>query len=283
MPCGVNCPTCGTDGTLLANEAISRQLNAAHELAAPTPVRLRVDRPAPTTALVVATPEAASPVQEQPRRFYTRSLEPDGPPPPSAENIPMGILGGLIAGFAAMMLWYGLTLATGRNFGAVAWLVGLMTGLGVRVLGRDGTAMLGVIAAGCASAAILGGEFLNVNDQINKDIAEMSNEAYQEQLTAAKEAVAATSDDQIKTWLANNAHYGSDVSSANVDTFRSNIQPRLKAFVNGQPSQEEYSRDYKARVDAVNSRFKIFNDSISLFTILFVCFGIASAYRIGSA
>src|SRR5262249_10847111 len=150
--------------------------------------------PAPPAA---AGPAAPPPPSASPQRYgYTRTLEPDKAPPPSGENIPMGILGGVIAAFIGMLIWYSITLATDRHFGIVAWGLGVLVGVGVRTLGKDGTPFLGFIAAVCACLSILGGDYMLVNHVINKNIHDLSSIAYAAQMEAAREAVKLKSDDQ---------------------------------------------------------------------------------------
>jgi hypothetical protein len=293
MPCTINCPTCGVDGTHLANEVIAQAHVAppaqhtmapaavASPAAAPSTGGLRINRPAAAPA--PASPETAEAPSAPPQKIFTRAMtESPETPLESDENIPLGILGGLIAGAIAMVGWYFVTTASGRDFGILAWLVGIVTGLGVRMLGRDSTALLGTIAAICACLAILGGKFMATNHIIHKVSTRMADQAYQEQLENAKEGLNAKSDQDIKNWIAKNDKTEGEIPQKEIERFREQRLAKMQAFVDGKPSRAEFEKTVESRINTWNFRYKIFQSSISLFTILFLCFGIASAYRIAS-
>jgi hypothetical protein len=292
MPCAIICPACGADDTQLANEflaASSRPVSAAQgtssDAANPDAGRLRVNRPGASAASEKPTSLTAEPAGAPPKKFYTRSMssEADKPPPPSEENIPRGILGGVIAGAIGMGIWYLLTVVTGREFGIVAWFIGFLVGFGVRALGRQGTALLGVIAAICAALAILGGQFLEVNIVVNKALRAESESAYLAQLDSAKEGIDLKSDDEVRTWIAKYAPPENAISAQDIADFHSNVQTNLQKFINGEPSRQQFERAFISQIDSFSLRYRVFNKTISLFTVLWVCFGIVSAYKIGSA
>jgi hypothetical protein len=285
MPCGVNCPACGVDGTQLANQAISESQFTPPPTSAPPPSGLRINRPAASTTAPQA-PTSAPPAEPPPpqRYGYTRTLEPDKAPPPRKENVPMGILGGVIAGFVAMLAWYSITLATDRHIGIVAWGVGVLVGVGVRTLGRDGSPFLGFVAAVCACLAILGGDFLLVGHVMNKSLRGFASIAYTGEMAAAREAVSLKTDAEIRKWLEENKKEGSaSVSPKDIDEFRAHGQAEMQDFVNGKPTQEQFEKEFVARMNAFSVKMGILKETLSLFTILWLGLGIASAYRIGSA
>lgn len=72
----------------------------------------------------------------------------------------LGVAGAAIAGVVAMLAWLFLIQVTGYQIGFAAWGVGLLVGLGARVLGREGSRRLGWAAGACALVAILGGLWL---------------------------------------------------------------------------------------------------------------------------
>ena len=285
MPCAVNCPACGADGTQLANESIAQSVSPVMAAAAvpaysapPESSGLRINRPPPPVAAAPAAPDAAVPVPAYPP---TRQYIPKLPVPP-AKAIPLGILGGVIAGGIGMAVWYFLTVATGKEFGVAAWFLGALTGIGVRVLARDGSPMLGYVAAVCACLSILGGQFLAVNTYINRGFVKGAEKAYLKQISLAKEAVNAKSDQEIKSWLRKNQDDGTlEISQADIDAFRDHDQAKMQQLLDGNPSEQEYLKMVIDRIP-FSMRFKIFQGTMSLFTILWLVFGIGSAWRIGS-
>ena len=169
----------------------------------------------------------------------------------------MGILGGVIAGFIAMLAWYTVTVATGYHIGIVAWGVGVLAGLGVRILGRDGSPFLGFVAAVCACLAILGGDFLMVGHVINGNVRELAEQGYERQMTVAREAVTLKSDAEIRNWLEQHKKNESSVSPKNIDDFRDHGQAAYQALLDGKPPKEQYVKDFTARMNSFEVKFTI--------------------------
>src|SRR5687767_5093597 len=70
---------------------------------------------------------------------------------------------GIGAGLAAALLWAGFSYATGRELGWIAWGVGLLVGLGVRLAADDiGGWRPGILAAVIALVSIVCGKYLTV-------------------------------------------------------------------------------------------------------------------------
>lgn len=196
----------------------------------------------------------------------------------------MGLLGGVIAGGIGALIWYGLAAATGRHFGIVAWGIGAMVGIVVRALGREGTQLLGVIAAVCAAAGIFGGQFLGVHVEVNKLVSQMVSSAYEAKMEAAKIAVKAKTDPEIKKWIADeDEKEQSQITAQDIQNFRDKTQPEMQRLLDGTPTRAQFESEMRAQMSSFSMKYEIFKSTISLFTVVFVGLGIASAYRIGSA
>ncbi|HZV34786.1 MAG TPA: hypothetical protein VFB72_09465, partial [Verrucomicrobiae bacterium] len=140
------------------------------------------------------------------------------------------------------------------------------------------------IAAICAAAAIFGGQFLYVNSVVNKVVARKVSSAYAVKTVAAGTAIKAKTDDEIKEWIANKEKKNvSQVTAEEINEFRTKTQPEMQQFLDGTPSRAQFEADLRAKLSSLSMKYEIFQKTISLFTVLFVCFGVASAYRIGSA
>ncbi len=290
MPCNVVCPACGADGTQAANQYITQQTSdvaAAAVPPAPAPSGLRISRPAtsPAEPEPLSAPAAAAAPPPTQKRF-TRALEPDREPPKSEANVPMGILGGVIAGGIAMAGWYFLTLATDRQFGFVAWIIGAFVGMGVRILAREGTPMLGYAAAVCAAVAILGGNFLVVNhivDKVQAGFQEGFARGWEtEQRKFAQEAVSAKTDDQVKAWLVKNGDLEHSPTQQDIKEFREKTVPEMQALLdkkNDPKSSDDLPHPNRI---SFSQKFAIFRNNLGVLNYLFLFFGVASAWRIGS-
>jgi len=194
-----------------------------------------------------------------------------------------GILGGVVGGGVAMACWYFLTMATEREFGFAAWFLGIITGVSVRLFARDGSPVLGYIAAVCATVAILGGEFLVTNSFINKATAELAGvgeTTYNTLIKEANEGVKLQSDAEIKAWLQTNDDSGEQVTTADIANFRKVRQPKMQDLLNGKPPKSDFTKAFTAM--SLSDRFGLFKASLTLFTLLWVGFGVASAWRIAS-
>jgi len=285
MPCPVICPACGADGTQLANQFIASATGPAPipvPPPAPAPSGLRINRPPPAAApLPAAGASPAPPVPPAPG--FTRTYQPPKPLPDGKSTIPRGILGGVIGGGLAMAGWYFLTMATDHEFGIAAWLVGVITGLSVKICARDGSPALAYIAAVCAALAILGGEFLVVNAVLNKVAGEMKgaeHEAYDTMVKQAAEGVKLQTDDEIKAWLQTNDDSGEPVTAQDIENFKKTEQPKMRDLANGKPSFAEFVHD--TNTETVGARFALFKASLTLFSLVWVFFGVGSAWRIAS-
>ncbi len=196
-------------------------------------------------------------------------------------NLPLGIVGAVVAGFVGMLAWYFLIKLTGYEIGYAAWGVGILVGFGARILGRQGSKALGVAAAICAFVAILGGEYLAVKIEADKLLTELIDKAYQNRVEYAKAAEQAQSDDQIKALLVKYEENESP-TAADIKEFRDTTQARLKEFAankSGKSSFERRSSDFRR---SFSYNFTIFKDSVGLLTIVFLLLGVSSAYKIGT-
>ncbi|MFN9880838.1 MAG: hypothetical protein ACK557_20410 [Planctomycetota bacterium] len=78
------------------------------------------------------------------------------------QNLPLAIVGGLVAALVGAAIWAAVTVATGYQIGWMAVGVGFLVGLAVRVLGKGITPIFGVIGAAGALFGCLLGNLLSV-------------------------------------------------------------------------------------------------------------------------
>jgi hypothetical protein len=280
MPCPVVCPACGVDGTQLANQFIA-SASGVPQIPVPPPVPaasgLRINRQPSAAPVPAAAGGPAPPVPPVPA--YTRTYQPPQPPQEDRQSILRGILGGVVGGGVAMAGWYFLTMSSGREFGIAAWFVGVITGLSVKIFARDGSSALAYIAAVCAGIAILGGDFLVTNAIVNK-FAGIQVTVYDEMVKEATEGVKLQTDAEIKAWLQANDDSGDQVTSEDIDNFRKVRQPKMQDLLNGKPSKADFM--HNTNMTSFAMKFTLFKESLSLFTLLWVFFGVGSAWRIAS-
>jgi hypothetical protein len=187
MPYAVNCPVCGVDGTPLANQLISQQLSSRG--APPVPVMASPALVAPAPMAVPASAMAApAPVGGGLRINMSHSAAPAVPPPLNPSSVPpplgsprsmapmrpavaakaepkeynqaLGILGAFLGAAITGGLMYGFYEMTDFRFPLMGTLIGVMAGVGARVMARGTDSTLGFIAAGFALVSVLGTLFL---------------------------------------------------------------------------------------------------------------------------
>jgi len=239
MPVEVQCPACGADGTEEANRIIQSQAGSPPRTTVRPAVRMATA--ASAAGLPPRPAPAPTPVRSAPAPM-TGVRQADDPWAASQPNMMTGLAGALGFGFVAMMAWYYLIKLTGYELGIVAWGVGLLTGLGARVLARETSGSLGLVAGLCALMAIVGGEYLVVNSDVQKELASMAERAYESQMEDAKAAlkIDATSDAEVRQFLASHGEEGEVPTDAEIKEFRERGLSKLKDFVAGKPSRAEF-------------------------------------------
>lgn len=256
-------------------------------LTPPATTGLRIDRAAPEDAPATeSTPaerQAARPTG-RPGRFPVH-LAADREAA-NKKKFVLGVVGAAAGGFIGAAVWYFLIKSTGSAFALVAWGVGVVTGLGARLLARAGSMSVGVASGLCALLAIVFGEYLAVKAIVTKEGTKMAALAYVAQLAYAREAATAETPDQFRKLLAQ-AHEKSpeEITDAEIQKFQEEELPGLRDFAKGKPSREEFARQIGAQfAEEFNYKQYFFKEDIKsgLFMVLFAVLGIATAYKIGS-
>lgn len=78
------------------------------------------------------------------------------------QNLPMGIVAGLIASIISAVAWAAITVATEYQIGWLAIAVGFFVGYAVRIGGKGISKIFGIVGASLAIIAVLGGNFLSL-------------------------------------------------------------------------------------------------------------------------
>jgi len=78
------------------------------------------------------------------------------------QNLPMGLVGGLVAAIIGGVLWAAITVATGFQLGLVAVGIGFLVGYAVSYLGKGITPIFGYIGAGLSLLGVVVGKYLTM-------------------------------------------------------------------------------------------------------------------------
>jgi len=158
MPFPVTCPVCGADGTSKANGLLKAQAAAPPVPVAvatgAAPAQLRISATAPPVATAPPPPRMPTTAGvARPAMAGARVAAKDSSGP---TNLGLGALGALIGAGVGSGLMYGFFALTDIRFPLMGTGVGLLTGLGARILFRGTDSALGAISGGVAAVAVIG-------------------------------------------------------------------------------------------------------------------------------
>jgi hypothetical protein len=210
-------------------------------------------------------------------------------------NLPLGIVGAVVGGFIGMMLWYWLIKVTEYKIGYAAWGVGVVTGLGARILGRAGTPVLGTVAGFCTLIAILGGQYMFAERWAERELGGMmaglvdsiGGAVYDEQMKYAPEALKVQTDEEIKALYQKINESAPDAEE--LAEFKTTELQELKDMATGKLSKADYIKKMKGQADSAGAgalgfkeRWELFKSTLDLFTIIFLLLGVTTAFKIGN-
>lgn len=195
----------------------------------------------------------------------------------------MGAVGAVVGGFVGMLAWFWLIKLTGYEIGFAAWGVGVLVGLGAKLLGKQGSTMLGIVAGACALVAIVGGQYLAAKSAVDEELAQWADEAFNERLKYAQTAAKVETDEDIRAFIAKDYEVAaSEISNEQVRDFRETELPELRDLASGKTTKEAFNKDFNELKDSFVYKFLLLKESIGLFTLLWLFLGVGSAYKMGS-
>lgn len=249
----------------------------------PAATGVRINLPPPTAQSVPEEPVPA-PSTSRPGRFPVHeAAEREAA---SRKKLLRGVAGAAVGSLIGAAVWYFLIKSTGSTFAVVAWGVGVVTGLGARLLARKGSMALGIGAGLCALLAIVFGEFLAVKAIVAREGTKMAAIAYVGQMEYARQAVKAQTPDDFRKLIAEaDERNPTDITDEQINQFRTEELPGLREFAQGRPSRDEFARQMgEAFADGFDYQEFFFKEDVKsgLFLVLFAVLGIATAYKIGS-
>jgi hypothetical protein len=205
---------------------------------------------------------------------------------------------GLGAGLLAALIWAGFSYATGRELGWIAWGVGLIIGLGVRLANPDayGGWVPGILAAVLAVPSLLGGKYLAVRFIMAREFAslaipeednvELAKVGLANEVVAEYEAKKKTLNWPKKTRLITSATKGPQTG----DEFPADVWRETGLRwdrLTPAEQQQRLSVAKENRIGKVNDAKaraveRGFEASFSPFDLLWAFLAIATAFRVGS-
>ncbi len=324
MSSAVTCPGCQADLTPLANEEIlNYSAKHAPILAAPsaapppaaaaTGIAVVSDPfgPAPTgksgpnlkpmeVPKHVRPPPGTKPVAP-PARNASPAAKPDAQRPvakPAAAsgqpNLVMGIVGGVVGSLIGAVLWFAFLKSTAATpidpkstpF-TTAWMgiiLGVLAGVGARLLGRTKNPALGGAACVCATLTIGVMAVQAMNAYTDRVLAPQLKTQYDTAFTNAGIAIKAT-DAELKIIIARNTPSTTmdatiKVTDEAVQAYRAKELPVLRDLAAGKPSREKWEASKRSILRSYMPFEDAWQESIGIIGLLFLLAGSLAAAKI---
>lgn len=223
--------------------------------------------------------EVAPPISDEPVNSFT------------SENLTgVGLILGSIAALLGAFIWSLVADITDRELGIIAWVIGGLVGYAVVFAGNHGE-KAGIYCGILAIVAIFGGKYL-IYDGIKDDLTNMldvSQEeiriAYNEEMRAVANFGDVVDEQSLRQFMANHDYSDSydpeDITEDEIQYFKENEQEYFEQFSYNEPSFDKW---YQVRVkDALGeiSTFEVIKESIGIMDLVFLIFGVGTAYKIG--
>ena len=324
MSSAVTCPGCQADLTPLANEEILNYpakhapTLAAHS-AAPSPAAAATDiavvsdpfgpaltgksgpnlkpmevpkhvRPPPGTKPVAPPARNASPAAKpDAQRPVAKPAAASGQP-----NLVMGIVGGVVGSLIGAVLWFAFLKSTAATpidpkstpF-TTAWMgiiLGVLAGVGARLLGRTKNPALGGAACVCATLTIGVMAVQAMNTYTDRVLAPQLKTQYDTAFTNAGIAIKAT-DAELKIIIARNTPSTTmdatvKVTDEAVQAYRAKELPVLSDLAAGKPSREKWEASKRSILRSYMPFEDAWQESIGIIGLLFLLAGSLAAAKI---
>ncbi len=215
------------------------------------------------------------------------------------EDVPVSlkwlIAPAVVAALGAL-LWYLVAAKMGYEFGAIAWLIGGAVGFAAVTSGAQGHT-IGVICGVLVLVSICAGKYMTVSSE-QADLAQMLSDSIeyegldlrdiyeQEVADAAAFLQIGEDEDDLRRFMVDYEYSeytdASEVTWEEIAIFREYTQPRLEEIGLSRPSFEEWQQH--SLVNAIEDlpTFDIMVDSLDWKDMLFLLFGIGTAFQLAS-
>ncbi len=161
MPCFINCPSCGKDGTATANSVLAQtpEIPTIEPKLSGGPLRVAFSQPT-TQPTIVIQPSAPPPRPIAPDvKFSPAQRAWEKADMTVVHSLGLGILGAIIGATIGVALMFAFAMLVGIIFPFMGLVIGGLSGFGARLLYKGTDVPLGV-AAGVVTLIATGGTFL---------------------------------------------------------------------------------------------------------------------------
>jgi len=215
------------------------------------------------------------------------------------EEVPLSLnwlIAPAVVAVLGALLWYLVAAKFGYEFGAIAWLIGGAVGFAAVSSGAQGHT-IGVICGVLVLASICAGKYMTVSSE-QDDLAQMLSasleyegldlrDIYEQEIADASAFLQlAEGEDNLRRFMVDNEYSDftepSEVTYEEIAIFREYSQPRLEEIGLNRPSFEDWQQH--SLVNAIEDlpTFDIMVDSLDWKDMLFLLFGIGTAFQLAS-
>ena len=195
-------------------------------------------------------------------------------------------VGALLGALLGMAIWVAVIIFTGIRSGYVALLVGVTAGFGAKLLGRGTSTGFGVVAALCALLGIVGGSAVALTADFAAAVTGAVESAYEARVELAKNVAKAKNDDELRKAavreLAADRTDPKTISDADLQKFKSEEVPRLKALAEGKSLKSEVEAQLAAEIVSGFDYGEVIKRFFSIFAIISWIIALGAAFRIAS-
>ena len=118
---------------------------------------------------------------------------------------------------------------------------------------------------------------------IKKRFDKIALESYQEQLDSANAAVALTTADDTKSFIAKLDEVKvAEVTADRMKEFREQDLPKFRDLIAGKPSKAEIMGRLTKVKNSFAVQFEVLKESVGIFTLLWLFLGVGSAFKLGA-
>lgn len=202
----------------------------------------------------------------------------------------IGIVASLAAALVGALLWKGIAMSFGYEFGIIAWGIGGAIGFAMAATGGRGQTAA-YICGILALLAIMGGKYMVISDLQSQvgDILSESSEAfhqvYENELKAAQAYTEVDGEQELRQFMVDygysDAFDAKGVSQDEITAFQEEFEPRLTGYATAQPDYEEWYQNTIEDGLKELTPMGLMKDSFGLIDILFLFLGISTAARLG--
>lgn len=205
-----------------------------------------------------------------------------------------GLIAGLIAGVVGSAAWAALTYFSHREYGILAWGIGVLVGFAVsKAMSKEASAASGILAAVIALCTIAGGKYAAVALVVDKTVGaarthltelgepeakiRLADQLVEEYQAAGKPVEFAAGVESVED-ATEPEHYPKELWTDLESRWASLSQSERDGRVKQLRDEEAYALNTISTI----VRDKAFRESFDLFDVLWGFLAIASAYRLGS-